>query len=198
MQLLCSPASPYSVKVRMAARYLGIRLSEVKVDSAAAPAELTDNNPLGKIPTLTLDDGRSIFDSRAIMHFLDRSSDAKLYPADNHARTDVEVLEALCDGITDALIAIAYERRFRPAEIVHQPWIDRQWAKVTRGLDYLDANLPETTEQLHAGHFALAGMIGYLDLRYAGLWEDGRPALVAWTDTFAEHFPHYFEMKSRL
>ena len=198
MQLLCSPASPYSVKVRMAARYLGIRLSEVKVDSAAAPAELTDNNPLGKIPTLTLDDGRSIFDSRAIMHFLDRSSDAKLYPADNQTRTDVEVLEALCDGITDALIAIAYERRFRPAEIVHQPWIDRQWAKVTRGLDYLDANLPETTEQLHAGHFALAGMIGYLDLRYAGLWEDGRLALVAWTDTFAEHFPHYFEMKSRL
>lgn len=198
MQLLCSPASPYSAKVRMAARHLGIPLVEVKVDSAVAPSELTDNNPLGKIPTLTLDDGRAIFDSRTIMHFLDRSSDSKLYPADHNARTDVEVLEALCDGITDALIAIAYERRFRPAEIVHQPWIDRQWAKVTRGLDYLDGHLPETTEKLHAGHFALAGMIGYLDLRYAGLWEEGRQALVAWPDRFSAHFPHYTEMKSRL
>jgi glutathione S-transferase len=182
----------------MAARHLGIPLTEVKVDSAAAPAELTDTNPLGKIPTLTLDDGRAIFDSRAIMHFLDRSANNKLYPLDHDARTDVEVLEALCDGITDALIAIAYERRFRPAEIVHQPWIDRQWAKATRGLDHIAANLPETSEKLHAGHFALAAMIGYLDLRYAGLWEEGRAALVSWAGVFAGHFPQYGEMKSRL
>ena len=55
MKILYSPASPYSAKVRMAARHLGIAVEEVKTDTNAAPAELLDNNPLGKIPVLIRD-----------------------------------------------------------------------------------------------------------------------------------------------
>lgn len=196
MKLLYSPASPYSAKCRMAARHLGIAVDEVKTDTNAEPAELVDNNPLGKIPVLIRDGEPPIYDSVAIMHFLDRESGGKLYPKKDEKRTEAEVMEALCDGITDCLIAIIYERRFRPIEIIHQPWIDKQWSKVVRGLDYLENNLPKTEKKLNGGHFALAALIGYLDLRFSGQWADGRPNLAAWPEKFSRLFPEYEEMKS--
>src|SRR6218665_829010 len=134
MKLLYAPASPYSAKVRMAARHLGIAITDVKTDTNAAPAELTDSNPLGKIPVLIREGEAPIYDSIAIMHFLDRLSGGKLYPKKHEKRTDAEVLEALCDGVMDCLLAIVYERRSREEEKIHQPWIDKQWSKVVRAL----------------------------------------------------------------
>ncbi|AXV14914.1 glutathione S-transferase [Neorhizobium sp. SOG26] len=196
MKLLYSPASPYSAKARMAARYLGIEITEVKTDTNAAPPELTDNNPLGKIPVLIRDGEPPIYDSVAIMHFFDRMSGGKLYPKKDAKRTEAEVLEALCDGILDCLLAIVYERRSRDESKVHQPWIDKQWGKVVRGLDYLENNLPKTGKKLHGGHFALASLIGYLDLRFDGQWAGGRPKLAAWTYVFSKRFVDYASMKS--
>ncbi len=196
MKLLYSPASPYSAKVRMAARHLGIEIDAVTTDTNAAPSELLDNNPLGKIPVLLRKGEPGIYDSVAIMHYLDRLSGGKLYPKKQDKRTEADVLEALCDGITDCLLAIMYERRFRPEEKIHQPWIDKQWGKVVHGLDYLEANLPKTGKKLHGGHFSLAALIGYLDLRFNGQWAEGRPELASWPDVFGKRFSDYAEMKS--
>jgi glutathione S-transferase len=90
-----------------------------------------------------------------------------------------------------------YEKRFRPEEKVHQPWLDRQWSKVERALDHLDDNLPRTTKNLHAGHFALAAMLGYLALRFEGRWERGRPRLKNWPLKFEKFFPEYQHFKPR-
>ena len=190
MELFYSPTSPYSAKVRLAARYLEIDLTETVIDTNADPAGLIANNPLGKIPTLSSEDG-PIFDSRAIMQFLNRETDGGLYPEKNAERTKAEVLEALCDGITDCLLAMVYERRQRPAEIIHQPWLDRQWGKAKRGLDHLEANPPKIGKDLHGGHFALAALLGYLGLRFSGEWESDHPALVAWAQEFGERFADY-------
>jgi glutathione S-transferase len=195
MKLLYSPASPYSAKVRMAASHVGIAIDVVKTDTNAAPAELMDNNPLGKIPVLLVKGEPAIYDSVAIMHYLDRLSGGKLYPKKPAKRTEAEVLEALCDGITDCLLAIMYERRFHPEEKIHQPWIDKQWDKVVHGLDYLEANLPKTGKKLHGGHFALAALIGYLDLRFNGQWAEGRPELASWPDQFGKRFAGFSAMK---
>ncbi|MDQ0454116.1 glutathione S-transferase [Rhizobium paknamense] len=191
MKLLYSPASPYSAKVRMAASHLGLTIEAIKVDTTANPAELIAANPLGKIPALVTDAGQGIFDSRSIMHYFDRLSGGKLYPKKDEKRTEAELLEALCDGIADSLVAIMYEKRFRPPEKVHQPWIDRQWEKVTRGLDHLEAHMPKTGKKLHGGHFAMAGMMGYLMLRFPGEWENGHVALAEWPSLFAKKFENY-------
>ncbi|MCY0094528.1 glutathione S-transferase [Hoeflea ulvae] len=197
MKILYSPASPYSAKVRMAAKFAGIDADGVLTDTNALEGELIDSNPLGKIPTLITDEGQSIYDSRAIMQFLDRAGGKRLYPRNAAKRTDVEVLEALCDGICDCLLVIMYERRFRPEEKIHQEWIDRQWTKVTRGLDYLEANLPRTTKSLNGGHFALAALMAYLGLRFAGQWERGRPKLKRWNAKFAGNFPELDAMRPK-
>lgn len=195
MKLLCAPASPYSSKVRMAARHLDIDVTEIRVDTNAGPAILVDNNPLGKIPTLLTDDGVSIFDSIAIMHYFDRMTKGGLYPAKKAKRTDAEVLEALCDGVCDCLLTIVYERRFRDEEKIHQPWIDRQWKKVVSALKHLSAHPPKLGKKLHGGHFALAATLGYLELRFQGKWEEEYSELVGWQREFAKKFPLHAEIK---
>jgi glutathione S-transferase len=195
LRILYSPASPYSAKVRMAATHAGLAFDSVKTDTATDPVELIGNNPLGKIPTLLTDDGRAVYDSRSIMRFVDQAGERRIYPRNAQKRTETDVLEALCDGICDCLLAIVYERRFRPEEKVHQEWIDKQWAKVERGLDHLDANLPRTGKSPTAGHFALAALIGYLSLRFEGKWERGRPRLKKWPQKFERFFPQYADLK---
>lgn len=195
MKLLYSPPSPFVAKVRMAAHHLGIEIEYVKVDAGGQQQELLDANPLGKIPCLLLDDGQAIFDSRVITRFLDRLSGGKLFPANDDALLSAERLEALADGISDCAVAAQYEIRLRPEEKFHQPWFDRQWNKVLRGLDEASKNPPSLDGKLHAGHFALAALLGYLDLRYEGKWQDNHAPLVEWLAAFGAKVPAYQTLK---
>ncbi len=194
-KVLVSSASPYSCKVRMAAAYAEIPLEAVQVETSNPTEEFLRANPLGKIPVLVADDGETIFDSRAITQYLNRQSGNKLYPRNPARRTDAERLEALADGIADAALAHVYERRSRPEVLVHQPWLDKQWGKVTRALDALNANPPRLGKKITGGHIALRAVLAYLDLRFAGKWEKGRSRLKRWAARFDEKFP---ELKTLL
>ena len=194
-KVLVSSASPYSCKVLMAAAYAGIPLQAVPVETSKPTEEFLKANPLGKIPVLIADDGETIFDSRAITQYLNRQSGNKLYPRNPAKRTDAERLEALADGIADCALAHVYERRSRPEEIVHQPWLDKQWEKVSRALDALNAEPPRLGRKINGGHIALRAVLGYLDLRFAGKWEKGRGKLKRWAARFDDKFP---ELKSLL
>lgn len=188
-RIFVAPASPYSCKARMAAAHAGIELEAVLIDTANPPEGFLDANPLGKIPVLVDDDGEAVFDSRAIMQYLNRQSGNGLFPRNPAKRTEAERLEALADGICDCALAHVYERRSRPETIVHQPWLDKQWGKIERALDALNANPPKLGRKIHGGHIALRTALGYLELRFAGKWEKGRGRLRRWTSRFDEKFP---------
>lgn len=68
--------------------------------------------------------------------------------------------------------------------------------KVERSLDHLNANLPKTGAKLHGGHFALAAMLRYIELRFAGEWQKGRAKLKNWPAKFEKHFPDYSKFKA--
>lgn len=188
-RLLYASASPYSAKVRMAALYAGIDIEAVPVKTDDEPALLIDANPLGKIPTLILDDGRAVYDSRAITQHLNRVSKNALYPRNPDKRLDAEVLEALADGICDSALSMVYERRHRPEDKISEEWLEKQWSKITRGLDALNANPPKLPAKITVGQIALRAMLGYLALRFPGKWEKGRARLVRWATRFDEKFP---------
>ncbi|MBA3446903.1 MAG: glutathione S-transferase family protein [Pseudaminobacter sp.] len=188
-KLLYATASPYSAKVRMAAVYAGIALNSEVVNASAQPAELTGLNPLGKIPTLVTDEGLAVYDSRAITQYLNRLSGNALFPRNPAKRLEAELQEALADGICDCLLAHVYERRMRPAEKVHEPWLDLQWTKALRAFDTLNANPPKLPKKITAGHIALRACLAYADLRFAGQWERGRSRLKRWAARFDEKFP---------
>lgn len=188
-KLLYASTSPYSSKVRMAADYAGIAIDLVPIKTEEKPAELISANPLGKIPVLVLDDGRSIYDSRAITQHLNRLSKNALLPRNPEKRLEAEVLEALADGICDCALSMVYERRTRPQEMIYQPWLDRQWTKITAALDLLNANPPKLPKKITTGQMALRATLGYLALRFSGQWEKGRSRLVRWAARFDEKFP---------
>lgn len=188
-RLLYASASPYSAKVRMAAAYAGIALEAVPVKTDDRPALLIDANPLGKIPTLLLDDGRAIYDSRAITQHLNRLSKNALFPRNPDKRIDAEVLEALADGICDSALSMVYERRQRPENLIFEPWLDKQWTKITASLDMLNANPPKLPKKITVGQIALRACLGYLSLRFAGKWEKGHGRLTRWVARFDEKFP---------
>jgi len=188
-KLLYSPASPYSAKVRMAAAYAGIALDAVTTDTNAEPADLLGANPLGKIPVIVLDDGTAVYDSRVITQYLNRLSGNRLFPRNADKRLAAENLEALADGICDCLLAHVYERRSRPDDKVHQPWLDKQWSKALRGLDRLNAEPPKLPKKITTGQIAVRALVGYLDLRFAGKWEKGHGRLKRWAARFDEKFP---------
>jgi glutathione S-transferase len=192
-KVLYASASPYSVKVLMAAHYAGIPVEAVSVNANEEPQELLALNPLGKIPTFVTDDGKAIFDSRVITQYLNRISGNKLFPRNAEKRLEAEQLESLADGLCDALLAHVYERRFHPEEKIHQPWLDRQWGKAVRALDLLEAAPPRLSAKLNAGHIALAAALGYLGLRFEGQWEKGRPKLKRWLKRFGELHPELAE-----
>ena len=83
MILRSTPASPFGRKVNIAAYVLHLS-GEIMIE----PADLADaadsvrrQNPLGKIPTLVLEDGATLFDSRVILEYLDhRSGGGKIVP----------------------------------------------------------------------------------------------------------------------
>ncbi|MEN0040128.1 MAG: glutathione S-transferase family protein [Pseudomonadota bacterium] len=187
MQLLAAAASPYVSKVTMAARHAGVELEIVNVDATNGDPKLDAANPLAKIPCLLLDDGTGLFDSRVITRHLDRIGNGKLFPESSpHI---AERYEALCDGLNDVTVGGIYEQRFRPQDKVHQPWLDRLWDKANRALKAIADDLPTTGEHLNIGGIALAAALGYLDLRYAGQWEEAHPKVREWQATFASDHP---------
>ena len=198
MILRSSPPSPFGRKVKIAAGILGLtdRISVVVADTNSADDALRTQNPLGKIPTLVLADGRTLFDSRVILEYLDHvAGGGRIIPSEPDARFAALRLQALCDGIMDASILQIYEARFRPEAVRHQPWLDYQADKVARALRVLEAEPQALDATPHVGQIALACALGYLDLRFKGEWRNTHPQLVSWLDRFAAQVPAFAATK---
>jgi glutathione S-transferase len=181
----------------MAAAYLDVALDQQSVVTSDEPVQLLSANPMGKIPTLVLDVGFAIFDSRSIMQEIDRIGGKKLYPRNADKRRLVERLEAAGDGLSDVLVAQIYERRYRPEEKVHQGWIDKQAEKARRSFDWLEANLMPIRGKLNGGQFAVAAALSYADLRFPeNNWRRGRPKLKRFEQRFAQTLEEYDLLKS--
>jgi glutathione S-transferase len=198
MILRSSPASPYARKVRIAISVLGLAGKiEVRDTDLNDPADsIRQQNPLGKVPALILEDGTAYYDSRVIVEYLDHlAGGGRIIPREPKARFDALRLQALCDGILDACLLLVYEGRYRPADKLVQSWVDRQEGKVARGLAALEAAPPKLDPVSDVGQIALACALGYRDLRFAGTWRKDHPRLVAWHDIFAAQVPAFAQTK---
>lgn len=194
MILRSSPPSPFGRKVAIAADILGLT-SDVKIEKADPndPADsVRRQNALGKIPTLVLEDGKTLFDSRVILEYLDhRAGGGRILPAAPDERFAALRLQALCDGMLDACILQVYEDRWRAADKHEAKWLAYQAEKVERALASLEAEPRKPGATPTVGEIALACALGYLDLRFQGAWRAKHPRLVAWLDAFVEQVPSF-------
>jgi len=193
MRLLGSGPSPYTRKVR-------IVLAEKKIDCDfetvdVNPPENAVNalNPLGKVPTLVLDDGSTLFDSRVIVEFLDGVSPiARLIPDDNRDRVAVRRWEALADGCLDAGLLIRYEG-LRAAKLQSKDWAAKQTGKLERGLAQMAADLGDKP-WCHGDRYSLADIaagscLGWVEFR--------KPGGVEWRSRYANLAKLYDKLMER-
>ncbi|MDE2515506.1 MAG: glutathione S-transferase N-terminal domain-containing protein [Rhodospirillales bacterium] len=181
MKLFYSATSPYVRKVMACAIARGIdgQIERVACNPHLSAADLTGQNPLSKVPTLTTEDGLALYDSPVICEFLDSIGEARpMFPEHGAARWRALKLQALGDGILDASVP-------RRAELAKSQdegriaWIARQEAIVARSLDALEADPPH--HGIDIGTISIAAALGYLDFRFAHQpWREGRPRLAAW------------------
>src|SRR5262252_2655185 len=122
MKLHWSPRSPFVRKVMIVAHELGLadRITCVRTVAATTRphAELMEDNPLSKIPTLVLDDGTVLYDSPVICEYLDSlHAGRKLIPAHGMERMVALRRQALGDGFLDFLLLLRNEReRAHPSD----------------------------------------------------------------------------------
>ena len=192
MKLWYSPASPFVRKVLILAHEAGIADQIELVNAVQTPLDPNDDlakdNPLGKIPSMVLEDGHTVFDSRVICEYLDGIHDGeKLIPASGMERMDALVTQSIGDGIMDAAVGARYEQALRPEDKQWDKWIEGQFIKITQALDTLEtwrgARLPE----IHIGSISVAAALGYLDFRHGHFdWRKDRPVLTQMYETFSK------------
>lgn len=192
LTLRSSPASPFGRKVKISASLLDLsdRITIQDADTLDPSDSLRTQNPLGKIPTLVLENGETLYDSRVIVEYLDHLAGGRIIPR-GEARFGALREQALADGIMDAALLQVYEGRYRAEDRREPKWVDLQAGKVKRGLDFAETHLSTPAREQHIGRIALACALGYLDLRFQGTWREGYPRLVAWLDAFASAVPAF-------
>ena len=195
MKLHWSPRSPFVRKVMIVLHETG-QIDRVRcVRSAVGMAQINEalllDNPLNKIPTLLLDDGRVLFDSRVICEYLDGlHSGTRLFPMDRDAYFRAVTWQALGDGLTDTLLVWrnwAIERGLAP-EDQSDAYLVAFARKTDSALDALDRDAPALqAAPFGIGHIAIGCALGQLDFRWADRdWRRRRPALAGWEIEFAD------------
>jgi glutathione S-transferase len=191
MKLIGSTTSPYVRKVRVVMAEKRIDYQFVLEDPWSAQTRVGDANPLGKVPTLVMEDGGAVFDSRVIVEYLDTITPLnKLIPASGRARVEVRCWEALADGICDAAVAARLESRRADGE--RSPsWLARQRAKIDSALQAAASGLADKPwcagNQYSLADIATGVALGYLDFRLPDVaWRERHPNLVRLADKLAK------------
>ncbi len=181
MKLIGSNTSPYVRKVRVVMAEKKLDYQFVEEDVWATGTNISESNPLGKVPCLVMEGGEAVFDSRVIVEYLDTLSPVgKLIPAQGRERAEVKTWEALADGLMDAAILARLESTWsgRTDAQRSQAWIERQMDKIQGVLKAMSVGLAD--KPFCSGiHFSLSDVavgcaLGYLDLRFAKIdWRGG-------------------------
>jgi glutathione S-transferase len=192
MKLIGSTTSPYVRKVRVV-------LAEKKLDYTfelenvwGAETRIHLSNPLGKVPCLVMEDGKTMHDSRVIAEYLDTLTPVcKLLPPNGRDRADVKVWEALADGVLDAAVLVRLEKTLRPQEQQSPQWIARQLGKVTAGLAVMSDKLGEQPFCMGKAYtladVAVGCTLGWLSFRFPDIdWRGAHPNLAKLFDKLSE------------
>ena len=168
MKLFATVGSPYARKVRIVLAEKRIDCEVDVLPNLSDPdSPLPNHNPLGKVPTLLLDDGSALYDSPVICEYLDSKTPVAHLIPQGH-RIEVKCWEALADGICDATVAIVMEGRRAP-EKQDETVVARQKMKVERGLRELSQHLADNKwflgEAFSLADIATGCTLGYLALR---------------------------------
>lgn len=144
--------SPYVRRVAVSLHHLSLAFEHVQLSVFRNVDEFGKINPLIKAPTLVTDSGEVLMDSTLILEYVEKLSaerdGASLMPSDLSSYQRVLRLVGLAINACDKSVQIEYERKLRPSEKFHQPWIDRVQAQLEAAYTQLETHAQTTSAWL--------------------------------------------------
>jgi glutathione S-transferase len=174
--------SPYVRRVGISLRVLGFAYEHDTRSVFGDFDSMRQTNPIGRIPSLVLDDGEVLIDSGAILDWLDQAvgpARALVPPAGLERRRALHRI-ALAAGAIDKAGAATYERVIRPAAYRWPDWIARCRTQAAGAIAALAAEPWPTDAALDQAQITTACMIRYVQMADPELMPLGHcPALEA-------------------
>lgn len=193
MRLLYSAGSPFARIVRIALLETGLdgRVNKQELTRArlySAESEVLAFSPIGRVPTLELDDGTILTESKFILDYIDACNPGpKLLPRNGSDgwRTLAETGQAsgLLEGIVTWLRASG-----SPESKYASTLIARETTRVNRAAYALEVAVANGAYAgpMNAAQIVLGTALGLVEPRLpVWKWREGRVSLSAWYDTIA-------------
>lgn len=176
MLLLCTPNSLYSRIIRIAAIELDVELPIEYVGVRNRADRLLKYNPTGKVPTLVLDDGHVLAESRPIGELLERLSGKKILAeiGDSENRQ----IEGLVTGFVDGVAVWVREAR-RATDDQSAEILKLEMDRARRCLTIFE----KISWQSRKVDYAVISLIAALELmtmRVDNNWQNDFPKLSVW------------------
>lgn len=193
MRLFYSVGSPFARVVRIALLETGLDARVVKQEVTrvrlySPVSEVLAFNPIGRVPTLELDDGTILTESKLILDYIDAFNPGrKLLPRDGSDgwRTLAEMGQA--SGLLDGIVT--WMRALLPPEPQRAPAvIARETERVNRAADALEQAVINGAYAgpINAASIVLGVALGLVERRLpVWKWRARRSGLSAWYDAIA-------------
>jgi glutathione S-transferase len=190
MRLFYGSASPYARIIRVALLETGLdsKVSKQEVTLRDPGSALLPFNPVGRVPTLELDDGTILTESLLILNYLDTlHALPPLLPRDGSDRWRTLAEMGTAIGMLDSIVT--WSRELRRPENERSPGVIRlETTRVNRIADMLERAVATGAYagSISASKVALGCTLGWIDPRHPiWHWRDGRPVLTAWFNIIA-------------
>ncbi|WP_448310439.1 glutathione S-transferase [Pantoea sp. PGP6] len=148
--------SPYVRRVAIYMKVLGIHFEHRPLSVFSDFDALSQINPAVKVPTLITDDNQVLIDSTLIINYLEKYCGHT--PAPTSASEAEQIRDLRLTGFAlaacEKAVQIVYEKRVRPEEKQHQPWVNRVTQQLHGAWQTLDNGLRES----HPDMLSVAGI----------------------------------------
>jgi len=181
MLLLNGPNTPFGRMALVTALELEIALDH-RIINVFECEMLDPLNPLRQIPTLILDDGRMVCDSRVICdYFCSLRPERGFNSAQRH--WDVQTRWSLALGLMDTAVAWVMER-LRPPAQQSEVFLHKCGRRFNKVIAHWEADSAEICiSTLRIDRLAIAIALEYIDFRQLHDWRRSAPCLARWMET---------------
>ncbi|MFI4934298.1 MAG: glutathione S-transferase family protein [Caulobacterales bacterium] len=148
MKLYQTYTSPFPTRVRLVLYAKGLSVEIIEPpgfhSSAESKGDYMTINPIGRVPTLVLDDGRALPESEVICEYLeDAFPEPTLRPADLWERSQVRLLSRICDFYLVMAMVPLFNASGRSRKSWDAARIGAALAEVETALGYLETYIGE-------------------------------------------------------
>jgi glutathione S-transferase len=187
--------SPFTRRVAISLRLLGMEYEHRPLTAWTHLDDVRAVNPVGRIPALQLDSGEVLFDSGAILDYLDQIAGPErgLVPPREPERHEVLKVAACAMGALEKIVAALYEQTMHPPEKIHLPWIRHNEDQATSALAWLGAHYISPAvprDKITQAEVTTVAMFDFARIVNPQLVREGRyanlDALIAHCDAFPE------------